>query len=265
LNSQISTQKLAAGKTAVAFLLLGVLSLIFAVFYAQQTLAFIGLGLAFWGALFLLVTSTSRVEGNLIANATAASYLTADRVLRSLGHAEKAYYIPAYPRDVYLPSHLKGLKETTVFICASNSTETPAIEEMARGQLFIKKPEGALIAPPGVGILERAEKELKADFTKLSVSDLCELLPHAFVENLNLAREMRLNAEGNHVTLTLETPVYRELYNEGYLSLNLLGCPVASAVACALAKASGKTVTVQEFQASPEGVSVHAAYQIVEG
>ena len=53
-------------KISIMFLVPGILSLAFSITSNSQVLAFIGLGLTFWGALFLFVRPLRYVEGSLL-------------------------------------------------------------------------------------------------------------------------------------------------------------------------------------------------------
>ena len=79
------------------------------------------------------------------------------------------------------------------------------------------------------------------DFTKIELNELCEVLPGLVLRDLNLAKTMAMELNGDKVRLKMFDSLYRNLYSlrNNLKSVDLLGCPIASAVACALAKASG--------------------------
>ena len=257
-------QKTQSGTITIVFLVTGVAALVASLFTGSQVLAFIGLSLTFWGALFLFVRPVKFVQSSLLDSTALATYTTIDRIIRELKYKGDSYYIPPYPQDVYLPDHLKGLKDMTVFVSADTGTEMPTIEDMASGR-FHMKPKGICIAPPGLGLATRFEEELKKDFTKQKVADLCETLPQVILENLQLAREATLQLDRSHVYLTLRDSAYKTLYdpNQDLTSVHKLGCPIISAVACALAKASGKPVTITKDRVSPDLQTIEAWYQLV--
>ncbi|MEM3797769.1 MAG: hypothetical protein QXY74_04960, partial [Candidatus Bathyarchaeia archaeon] len=141
----------------------------------------------------------------------------------------------------------------------------PSIEELAKSKFLLANPNGVCVAPPGLGILEQIEKELRKDTAKLQLAELCETIPIIIVENLQLAKEAEMKIEDNSVNLKISDSVYKSLYiDENLKSVYLLGCPIASAVACALAKASGKAVTIQKVNASIDGQTVEIRYRMVE-
>ena len=222
------------------------------------------MGLTFWGALFFFIKSERHVHESLLDSTAISIYTTTDRIIRNLKIGSNSYYIPPYPKDVYIPEHLKGLKEATVFI-STGSESTPSIEEIAQRKFLLESPRGICISPPGLGILDQIEREMGRDLASLQLSDLSEVLPPIIVENLQLAKEIEMKAEGNQVYVSMLNPAYRSLYaSEDLKSIRFLGCPLTSAIACAIAKSTGKIVTVQKIDFSQEYQTVKVQYQILE-
>ena len=244
-------------RLGLIFGLTGVISLVIAVVVSSQVLAFIGLGLTFWGALFFFITPTKYVEGSLLWSTAITYYQTIDRILNDRKYASFGYHIPPFPQNAYLPDHLRGLKEMTVFVPLRTDDQTPAIDSLAEGKFRVKKPEGFLITPPGLGLLAKIEKDFSIDFTKTSINDLCELMPKFILDNLNLAKTMELEVGESQVGIKLYDSIYKALYQKdvNFISINFLGCPIISSVACAIAKATGKSVSIQDLQASGAQIS----------
>lgn len=253
-------------KIGFAFAIPGISALVAAVLKNSNILAFIGLGLTFWGALFFFVKPARLVQSNLIDATALPTYKTIDRIVADLKYKGESYYIPPYPKEVYLPEYLKGLKDPVVFISADKGG-TPSIEELAKSKFLLTNPNGICIAPPGLGILTQFEKELGKDTAKLQLTEVCEAFPPLIVENLRLARELEMRVEENTVYLRMFDPVYKNLYvgEEKLRSVHFLGCPLTSAIACALTKVSGKMVTIQKVNISADGQTIEVRFRIVEG
>jgi len=247
LKSELKSMKhIPSGKIGIGFLIPGISLLIFSIVKESQILAFIGLGLTFWGALFLFIKPVRYVKSELLHSTSLSSYLTIDRIINSLKFEGKGYYIPPYPKDIYLPEYLKGLKEMAVFISADTGSSMPSIDEMAKSKFMLKNPNGICISPPGLGLLIQFEKELGMDLTRMELDDLLETLPQLVTENIHLAKQVEIKKEDGKIRLRIFNSVYRDLYvKEGLKSIHLLGCPLVSAVACAIAKSSGKAVTIE--------------------
>jgi len=250
-------------KIGLAFTIPGVLALVFSIFKNSNILAFIGLGLTFWGALFFFIKPVQYVQSSLLDSTAKATYKTIDRIVKDLKIKGKSYYIPPYPKEVYLPEYLKGLKDPVVFITAG-AGGMPSIEELAKSKFILENPNGICVAPPGLGLLEQCERELKKDLAKLKLTDLREALPPLIVESLGLAKEMEMNIKDNHVYIKIFDSIYKNLYvaEENLKSVHFLGCPLISAIACALAKVSGKTVTIQGIKVSTDRQTTEVWYSM---
>lgn len=259
------TKRIPSGRIGVIFMVLGVLSLISSIFYNSQVLAFIGLGLTFWGALFFFVRPIKYVASSLLDSTAISSYSTIDRIVKDLKYKGRSYYIPPYPKDVYLPEYLKGLKEMVVFISADSGASMPSIEEIAKSRFLLENPKGIVVAPPGLGLLTQFEKELRTDITKLGLNELCESLPQLILENFSLAKEIELKAEENQIYLRIFDSVYKDLYckEENLKSVHFLGCPLVSALACTIAKVTGKIVTIYGDKISPDCQTIEVWYRTV--
>ena len=267
-----------SGRIGVAFIFLGALSLIISVFQIPltpiapsingntQVLAFIGLGLVLWGGLFLLARPVSYVRSSLLEATAISLYTTIVRIKKDLKYNSKSYYIPPYPKEVYIPEHLKGLKEMIVFISAKDDTKLPSIEGIASNKFMQEDPEGIFISPPGLGLVDQFEKELRMNLSKIDIKDLCEILPKIILENLQLAKEVTMEIEENQVHLKVMDSLYKHLYLEEDLrSIRFIGSPLESAIACAIAISTGKTVTIKESKTHPDSDTIEVIYRLVEG
>lgn len=254
-----------SSRISVLFLISGILSFAFSIYSESQILALVGLGLTFWGALFFLLTPQKLVEGSLLYNASIPFYLTADRIIADFGYKGKGYYIPPYPQDVYLPEYLKGLKASVVFVSAKNDSEMPSIEEIAKGKFMSKTQKGVLVVPPGSSILTKIEDKTKLDFTKMDLDELCEALPTVIMQDLSLAKKLEMKLDKDQIRLKMFGSLYTSLYSSRneLKSVSFLGCPIVSAVACAIAKTSGRSVTIQKQQVSPDGLAIQVWYRMI--
>jgi hypothetical protein len=254
-------------RIAIFFLISGVISLFFSVYDESQILAFIGLGLAFWGVLFLLLRPVKYVKASLLASVATSEYLTINKMIKNFQSEANAYYIPPYSKEGHFPEHLKGLKEPAVFISAENETKKPSIEKSAESNFLLTMQKGVLVVPPGLGLLAEIEKQMRRDFADIRLDDLCEVIPRFIVEEFNLAKAMDITFSENEVNLKMFDFLYGNLYSTqtDNRSVSLLGCPIISAVACALAKSSGKFVTIQKQLLSLDGLTIIVEYNLGQG
>src|SRR5665647_216567 len=273
-------------RIALLFLISGITLFVFSVFLVSQIISVIGLGLIFWGALFLLITPLKYVESNFLVTSTLPAYMTIDRMLKDLNPKNEAYNIPACPRNVNLPEHLKGLRETVTFIPAKDPTGLLEITEIeaaiedkflfenpkellmsiARDKFLIENPKGLLITSPGIGLLDKIEKKRNNDLTKISPIELDEVLP-SLLSELYVTKEIKMTTKENTATLQITGSLYKDLYSQKYnlKSVNIIGCPIVNAVACAIAESTGKPTLIQKIRISQDGKVITAVFKIVSG
>jgi len=259
------TSSMLSGKIGVAFLVAGILAIVFSIYSESQILMFAGLGLTFWGALFLLITPQRQFEGFILETSTVPQYMTIDRMVKDLSLKDEAFCIPSFPKSNLLPEHLKGLEETVMFIPEKNSQGIASLEELAKGKFQIENPKGILIIPPGISILNRIEQKLSTDLTKTPKEEFIEMfIP--LLQKLNLTKDAEIVINGDEATLKIMDSAYKNLYGKKYnlRSINFLGCPTVNAVACAIAKYTGKPVAVQSIQNSSFGQSITASFKILQ-
>ena len=261
----LKSKQIPSGKIGFALLIIGALSLLGSLIAPSTTLAFIGLGLTFWGALFLFTRPIKFVRGSLLDWTALSSYATIDRMLEDLSYKGKSVYVPPYPKDVYLPEHLKGLKEMIIFISATSTPEMPTIEEMARKEFLVKNPKGICISPPGYGLMGLFEEEMRTDFSHIDITSLYNIL--TTVVDLGLAGGLEIETENNSIHITITDSVYKDLYSRerALKSVHLIGCPLVSAVACAIAKTTGKNVAIIKDKVSLDLKKIEVWYQTIEG
>lgn len=265
VRSKIKKRLTPPVEIGAAFAVPGIASLVLSVAYNSSALAFIGLGLTFWGALFFLIRPVAYVKSNLLDAAAISSYKMIDRIVRDLKYKGKGFYLPPYPKDVYLPEHLKGLKELIIFIPADGSGKLPPIEEIAKSKFILENPKAICLPPPGLELADQIEEASRMDLAGVGLERLCETLPQLILENFQLAKEIEMKVEENLVRVRISDSIYRNLYRENLKSVHSLGCPLISAIACELARSTGKMVAVQSLNVSPDAQIVEASYSLIEG
>lgn len=264
LKSELKKVKgISQRRTGLALIVIGALSLAAAVLNNSYVLAFIGLALTFGGALLFFVKPVRYVQGDLLALTAISTYVTVDRLMKDLKFKGKSYYIALSPQ-AYPTKYFDGIENLVVFI-AANSHGTPPIEKNIESKFLLKNPHGVCVAPPGSGLLKQFEKELK-DTSKFEPRELCGILPPLIVDDLRLAKNMKMQARDNHVYLKISNSVYKDLYvtEQKLNSVHSLGCPLVSAIACAIAKAAGKIVTVEGQKSSDNGQEIEVWYRIIK-
>lgn len=142
---------------------LGLTALAVSVVYVSTILAFIGLGLTFWGATLLYISPGKHVKKILLDATITPSLSNLDQMLTELGYQGKGIYLP--------PKYLKDFETSKVYISKYKSTKLPTSEaiQQQENKAFLRNPEAALIVPPG-----------------LSLSKLFDACMHKFCDSFNM-------------------------------------------------------------------------------
>ena len=235
--------------------LVGVASMISSLFYSSTILALIGLGLTFWGVVLLYTRPHPYVRSDLMDSTALSSFRTIDRVMTGLGYREKGVYIPV------------GNPEKVIVLVPSEPlTRIPKPQEILE-RTFLENPKGVIITPPGLSLAALIEKELAADFEKLTLHDLSKRLARPLVENLEVAQDFDMNVNGEHVEVKMVDSIYTNFCSQlrrttKYASS--LGCPICSAIACILAMVTRRPVSFEQEEFSPDRRTLKASYRIIK-
>jgi len=241
----------------LTLLLSGVISLISSIIFTSSILAFLGLGLTFWGAFFLFIRPVTYVKSSLMDSAILPALVTLDRMLNELNHQGNAIYMP--------PRQLRGLKEGVLFIPAKKELVIPAIDDTLKEQIFVN-PLGIRLIPLGKGLVDLFEKELATDLARTDLDYLLNNLPKLLVEDLEILRDFEMDVNDDLVKVRMTGFVYFNLCSEARKLSNIcsrVGCPLCSAIAYALAKATGKAVTIEKNELH-ENKTIETWYRLLK-
>lgn len=242
----------------LGFLLSGVILIGLSILYESTILLLISLAITFWGSLLLYVRPIHYVKSILIDSTTISSLEALDQLINGLKYKGKCIYLP--------PQSLKEIKSGRVFIPRNDITMTPIIIEEKPQQVFVGNPDGIYLTPPGVELANLFEKELGKNFAEVSMEYLAENLPKVFIEDLEIAKNCEINIERDLATVRITGVTYDFLCQRlcGKAGIcNNIGCPFCSAVACALARSTGKPVVIEENSFSKENKVVQVYYRIL--
>jgi len=234
----------------------GGLSLILSAVLTSTVLAFIGLGLTFWGALLLFIRPRHYVRSDLMDSTALSSLRSIDRVITSLGYNQKGIYMPA-----------SNPEKTVVFIPSQPLKEIPKIEQIEK-EVFVKDPEGITIIPPGLALANFFEGQLGVKFAEWSLKEMTERLPKLLIENLEMVQDCTITVDNDNVTFKFVESVYSKfcaMLRDSTKVCSSLGCPMCSAMACVLAQVSHRPVEFDKDKYSTDGATVESSYHILPG
>jgi len=242
----------------LGFLLWGIILIWLSMIYESTILLFISLTITFWGSLLLYVRPTRYVRPILIDSAAISSLEALDQLITSLEYRGKGVYLP--------PRSLEEVKRGRVFIPKNETIVVPVVEKETAQQIFVGNPDGLYLTPPGVELANLFEKELGKNFAEVSLEYLVENLPKVFIEDLEIAKNCQVSMKKNLVLVKVSGVAYdllcQRLCGKSAVCLNI-GCPFCSAIACAIARSTGKQVVMEKNSFSKENKVVQVYYKIL--
>jgi hypothetical protein len=248
-----------SGLAGYILTIVGALALISSVITSSPILAFIGLGLAFWGILLLYIKPTKYIKNELLDTTTISSLTNIDKLITDLKYNGKPIYIS--------PRTLKELKASVVFISATSETTLPPTEEISKEKIFLKNPNGLRLTPPGLALASLIEKEMGTDLSTADIDYLQNNLAKVLIEDLEIAEDFEMEINDDAIHIKIKRPIYRDLCNQVRKLQNIcpnIGCPLCSSIACMLTRATGKPVIIEKAESSQEGTIIDIFYRVIE-
>ena len=240
---------------------LGITALLISIVYSSTILAFIGLGLTFWGAVLLYIPSQEHVQRSLLDAVSVQSLVTLSQIMQGLDFKGNAIYLP--------PKYFEDPEASKIYIPKQKDAALPTPEQIEKYQdrLIVENPRGLLLTPPGAELAKLFEKTLETSFNKVDFEYLQKNIPKLFIEDLEIAENLELQAEKDSVHVRVTNSICKEIHSEANRHtpvLSKIGCPVCSAIACALTKATGKPIVNDGTQLSEDGKTIETTYRILE-
>jgi hypothetical protein len=237
---------------ATVILLAGFISLVSSVVYGTTVLAFIGMGLTFWGALLLQIRPARFVHAEIVGSTASSMMVAIDRLVSKVGQVGKATYSPG-----------NDLKTTTVFLPLNG--EGVATKSYFDPHYLADGEKGMNLVPPGLSLASLLDEQI-GNISKGGVATLAGRLTKVLTENLEIARNFEMRIERDSIHVKFQDPIYSELYEDLLESTRIssrLGCPICSAIACLLTKTTGRPVTFEGETLSKNGRIMESNYQIL--
>jgi hypothetical protein len=239
--------------TGVGFLLLGTSILV-----SSSVLAFVGLGLAFWGIVFSYVRTEKYAKKSLF-DSTISSQLTAlNHIMNQVQFEGDIHYLP----PIY--SKEGELQKAFVPEVKGSSILTPE-QARAESSMMVNNPSGLLVVAPGAEMIVLFEGKIKSSFDHIKLVDLQKSIAKLFIEELEIARSLNILVVSNTIKVKLEnsvfsTPIKSSLNSTAY---SIFGSPIVSALACIISKSAAKPVIVEKEQIFQNGKSILVEYRII--
>ncbi len=126
---------------------------------------------------------------------------------------------------------------------------------------------GVFFTPPGLALSQLFEQELGVSFIKTDFEFVQQNLPKLLVEDFKLAEKVELQKQANRIIVVITGSVLHSAYDDPVNQTRThaqVGGLLTSALACVLAKATGKPIIVQTETHIPETKSTYIEYFVGE-
>jgi hypothetical protein len=263
----------------ILLLILGAAALITSIIYVSQIPAFIGLGLVFWGTILTYIQTGEYVKETVLDATATALLATLEQTLKELDFKGQPVYLP--------PKYLNNPETARVYLPKLRSGKPPAPEQTRK--LETQPPsrisQAMFLTPPGAELARLFEETLNTSFTRVDLNYLQENLPRLLIENLEIASNVEMQTGTSTTSTPLDNTITQIAIAHDKINVKItstaykntakelaqptsiiatLGSPLTSAIACAIAKATGKPTVIETQQASEDGETVQVEYRMLE-
>jgi hypothetical protein len=200
---------------------------------------------------------TKYVKLELLTAASSSPLRNLEELLSLTGSKSKGIYLP--PK--LLPDHQSSL----VFIPAEEKESLPKRKEILEA-MNSRVSAGLILTPPGFALSKLLEKEAGKSFVEMDLRRLQKSLPK-LLDELEITKKANVTVEDNTVTVEAQNHIFKDLCMETTKlerTRRAVGSPFSSALGCALAKAAGKPVTIENEQQSQDGKTMTVQYRLLE-
>jgi hypothetical protein len=242
-----------------AMVTIGIVSVGLSAFYASSYLAILGASFLFWSGILFYIAPSKYIPVAFLTASTTTNMSNIERLLSQLNFPQKGIYLP--------PKNLQDPESSLVFLSKTPKQDLPTAQETTLNHLLSDNQDSLLLTPPGFGLSKIFEEKLGMSFTKTDLTHIQKSLPKILTENLEIIQNMDIQTQNNFITIELAGNIFQDDCQETQKyphAHNALGCLLSSSIACALAKATGKPVTIENEEISNDGKTTKFEYRLLE-
>jgi len=254
---------LLTGSGSALLLLLGgvTISADFNIAGITQAATFAGLGLVLWGGIFLYIKNEKYVKEILLEKTVASPLAVLDQMITNLDLKGQAVYLPSIYSD--------NFRSTRVYIKKTKKEGLPTPAHFLKHQKapLLVNQEAACFIPPGVDLARIFEKSLGKRFRKTDLHFFQQNISRILVEDIEIAENVKIWNQNKRVYIRLENTAYANICRETRKLASIyrsVGCPICSALACALTEITGKPVIIDNERAIKRDRSIETEYHFIE-
>ena len=243
---------------SAAILSIGAITLFLSIYASSSLLAFIGLGLVFWGAILTYVRSGEYVKKALLVASSAPPMI--DQAVRELGFKGTVIFLP--------PKYFRDPRHTKIFIAREEGIVFPKQEQVQEHEelSLFEIQDGIIMDPSGRSLSILFENTLRRDFTKVDLTYLEQNIPKLFIEELEIVTNVEIKIGADRIKVKLRDSIFNtSKQDEQTTSIRPsgFGSTIASAIACSLAKGTGKAIVIEREEVNNSGRTISVEYRML--
>ena len=232
-------------------IIIGALILLFSTLSSLALGVNLGLGLILIGIIVGYITSQEFIKKKILTSQLTSTYAYLEENIKKIGKFDNAIYYPSYltKDNINTIILIKEINKTNSENKTTKSTKTKAYH----------------IVPPGNELVQLFEKKLKTNFAKVDIAFLQKNLPTLITENLEIASNLQITQQEETIHVEIENSIYNDyiFYQKFSQILKTFGCPLSSAIGCAIAKATGKLTIITEYTTHEQQKSTNVTYNLL--
>ena len=130
------------------------------------------------------------------------------------------------------------------------------MQKVNQEQLILKIKNSKKLPAPGNQLTKLFEKTLNTEFIETNITFLIKKLPQLIIENLEIATDFQIRNKKETIEIEFENSIYedKEFTKEFSEIISQIGDPLTSATACAIAKATQKTLAITSYEINKQKV-----------
>lgn len=242
-----------------SLLTVGAVSLVFSIVYSFQILAFIGLGLAFWGAVLFYVHDEKYAKRAVLDAIAVSSLEAVNQITQKLHYNGITVYLP--------PKYSKNPEISKACMLKEQNSELLIAKQVLDEKTEIPNGNEALFfIPPGAELTNLFQEALGIRFTKVDLEYIKRNLAKVF-EDLEIAKELKIEGGKDSFRVAMKDSIFDDVYKEALKRPEMFrpsGSPLSSAIACILAKVTGKPIVIDRDRISDDGRMIVLEYSSLE-
>ena len=239
-------------------LAVGLFFIALSIYNGLSIFAIIGTSLLFWSSILLYIRPSRLIPITYLTTSTATAMSNIERLLTQLQTTKKGIYLP--------PKNLQDIESSLVYLPKTPKQDLPQNRE-PQTTLFCEEDKGLLLTPPGAVLTKLYEQTAGTSFLKADFTYIQTKIPELLTEKLEIAENVEIEKENNKITINITGNIFQDDCRESQKCPQAhyaVGCLLSSSLACVLAKAIGKPVTIESEEHQEDKKQTKIEYRVME-